>query len=280
MSAARALGDFLKIFPAILKFLKFALITVPKFIAKVLKQGAKFVKKSIPLLFAIIIMYFLIFLSIQIFLKHVTDTPDLIPHIPLMLFTAYIIYQMVMTNSKVLESIQNIIFRIFLFLFGNPLLRGKAKWPFKGDEKPTVKNIAKLSKWIVFNPVRVMFILGIYYFIVKFILLKFKTEIFMFIKTLTINMLKFLGLSNLIDLGEISIGEYLANNPLVLLFILFLLYITKQLFFTNNKKSENTTISEPKKSRKSRKSSKSKSSKSSTLSKPSKSISKLFKSKK
>lgn len=294
MSGAKALGDFLKIFPAILKFLKFAFITAPKFIARTLKTGAKFVKKSIPLLFAIIIMYFFIFLGIQIFLKHVTDTPDLIPHIPLMLFTAYIIYQMVMTNAGVLRTLQNYIFRAFLFLFGNPLVRGRAKWPFKGTENPTIKNIAKLSKWIVFNPLHVMFVLSVYFVIIKFVLLKFKTEIFMFGKTTLINILKLLGLNQLIDLGDMSIGEYFANNPLVLLFVLFLLFITKQLFFKANNTIEETPTKKVKskkskksrKSRKSRKSSKksksSKSSKSSNSSKSSKSVkvSKLFSKKK
>ena len=254
MSGAKALKDLLKIFPAILKFLKFAFITAPKFIARVLKEGFRFVKKSIPLLFAIIIMYFFIFLSIQIFLKHFTDTPDLIPHIPLMLFTAYIIYLMVMTNSKVLNSIQIFIFRAFLFLFGNPLIKkfGIKKWPFKGNEKPTIKNIAKLSKWIVFNPLHVIFVLSFYYIIVKFILLKFKNEIFAFIKTMIINLLKFLGLGKLIDLSEISIGEYLANNPIVLLFILFLLFVTKQLFFNYDNTLEDDTKSRSKKSKRSK----------------------------
>ena len=54
-------------------------------------------------------MYFFIFLGTQIFLKHVTDTPDLVPHVPLMLFTAYMIYQMVMSNSGILQTIQNLI---------------------------------------------------------------------------------------------------------------------------------------------------------------------------
>lgn len=214
----KALGQLLKIFPAILGFLKFTLITIPKFIAKVIKQGFKFVKKSIPLLMAIIIMYFLIFLGIQVFLRHVTNTPDLIPHIPLMLFTAYIIYQMVMTNAAILQKIQTYIFSAFLFLFGNPLLRrAKVKWPFKGVEKPTIKNIAKLSKWIVMNPVQVVFVLSVYYFIVKFILVKFSSQIISFIKKLVLNIFKLLGFTSMIKISEVGIGEFLADNPVALI---------------------------------------------------------------
>jgi hypothetical protein len=241
----KALGQLLKIFPAILKFLKFTLITIPKFISKVIKEGFKFVKKSIPLLMAIVIMYFLIFLGIQVFLRHVTNTPDLIPHVPLMLFTAYIIYQMVMTNAVVLQKIQTYIFSGFLFLFGNPLLRrAKVKWPFKGVEKPTVKNIAKLSKWIVMNPVQVVFVLSAYYFVVKFILVKFSSQIISFFKRLILNIFRFLGFTSMIKISEVGLGEFLADNPIALIVFIILSvagYFGASYMFKNRKPISDTS---------------------------------------
>ena len=223
----KPLNELLKIFPAILGFLKFTLLTIPKFIRTVFKQGTKFVRRSIPLLFAIIIMYFFIFLGTQIFLKHVTDTPDLVPHVPLMLFTAYMIYQMVMSDSGILQTIQNLIFRIFLFIFGNPLIRRyiKFKWPFKGNEKPTIKNIALLSKWIIFHPLHVASIIFIYYIIIKFFIVKFSSEILAFFKILIENLFGLVGIK---DIFNFSIGKYLATHPIQLIVLIALLFGIKK----------------------------------------------------
>jgi len=217
-NALNALKDLLKIFPFIFKGLKFLFITLPKTIFKIIKLATRFVKKSIPLLFSVILMYFIIFLGIQVFLKHVTDTPDLIPHLGLVLFTLYIIYQLVMYNSIILQRFQDYIFKLFLLLFGNIFVKRYFKFPFNLSEKPTLKNLGKLSLWIVKNPINVIFTLFIYYFILKLFFIKFFSTIASYFQ----------------DLFDYIIDKYNINTDLIenillifgfIIFILILIFI-------------------------------------------------------
>jgi len=214
----KALAALLKIFPFILKGLIFIFKTVPLTIIKIIKTATKFIKKSIPLIISIILLYLMIFLGIQVFLKHVTDTPDLIPHVPLILFTLYIIYQLVMYNSKIVKQFQNYVFKLFILLFGNSFVKKYYKFPFTLSAKANSTNMFKLSSWIISRPLHVVFTLFIYYLILKLFFIKFFSTIRSFFENLFFGFMKEMGI-------DVEILQFIILIVGLFVFILMVRFI-------------------------------------------------------
>jgi hypothetical protein len=156
----KPLKELAGIFPSLVSGLIFLVKTLPKSIITVSKTAFKFGKKSVPLFLAVIISYITIFLGIQIFLKKVTDTPDLVPHLVIVVLSLYIVYNMVMENEGLLRIIQIYIYNFSVLVFGNSFTRKIYKFKLTEKDQPTFKNIVKLSVWMVSNPIQ--FIMTIY----------------------------------------------------------------------------------------------------------------------
>jgi len=171
------LKELLKIFPAILSALKFMVLDGPKFFIKQSKLISKFFQKAAPLSLSIFILFFVIFFGIQVFFKKVTDTPDLIPHYPLIAIVIGIIYYMVMSTTMV-ESFQTYVYKFFVIVFGNPVTKSFYNFKLESKDKPSIKDMALLLGWITTHPVHVVLTLYVYYKALKITLKHTKSYVY------------------------------------------------------------------------------------------------------
>jgi hypothetical protein len=157
----------LKLIPLLLKGTLFLFQTLPTFIIKVISNTTNFIKKAIPLSFAVVISFIIVFFGIQMFLGYLTGNPNLIPHLPLALFTLYIIVELVLTKTDIMKTFQSYILKLFLLIFNNPLTRDLLGFNVKVDPKNPSKSIMKILQWSVKNVVKIILTIFFIAFIFK-----------------------------------------------------------------------------------------------------------------
>ena len=157
----------LQLIPLAFKGLLFMVKTLPLFIIKVIKGATTFVKKAIPLSFAVIVSFIIVFFSIQMFLGYLTGNSNLIPHLPLAVFTLYIIIELVLTKTDLMKMFQSYLLKLFLLIFNNPLTRDLLGFDVKIDPKNPSKSIMKILQWALKNIVKIIMTIFFIAFILK-----------------------------------------------------------------------------------------------------------------
>jgi len=155
----KALEGIAQIIPFLIKGTLFIFVDLPKYIFGVIKSIGNFIKKSIPVLFAVILTFMLVFFGLQIIISKVMDTPGMIPHIPLAAFSLFIVYELVTNEYDLLKSFQKKIFDAFLFIFANPLLKDILGFDVKVDSKNPLKSMPQILKWIGKNILKIILFL-------------------------------------------------------------------------------------------------------------------------
>lgn len=151
------MADIAKVIPLLFKGLIFLVVTIPKTWISVIKAVAKFTKKAIPIAFAVILSFFLIFFGIQFLITYLTGAQGLIPHIPLAVITMMLVFDLVLNNSAQLKIFQKYVLKGFLLLFNNPLLKDIFGFDVKVDSKNPDKSFSKILKWTMKNLVKIIF---------------------------------------------------------------------------------------------------------------------------
>jgi hypothetical protein len=151
--------DIKKVLPMIMNILTFFTITIPKFIFGVTKGVGLFVKKAAPISLAVIISFFALFFGIQYIMKKITGLPSMIPHYPLAIFCMFLLYSLVMKESKELKMMQSGILKGFVLLFNNSLLKDLIGFNVKIDSKNPEKSSQLVLAWIFKNIIKVIFVL-------------------------------------------------------------------------------------------------------------------------
>lgn len=147
-------------------FLKFFMVTLPKTVFNVTER---FTNKARPVYFVSIVIFIVIFFGIQIAMKYLTGVQDLVPHTPLALFTFFIIYTLVMSNGKTLKKMQNVLLRIFLIIFDNPMTKHIYGFDIDVDNDDPSKDMNKIFAWAGKNIAKVMFTLFVIAFFLRYI---------------------------------------------------------------------------------------------------------------
>ena len=155
----KVLLDLIKLIPLLIKGVVFLVTTVPLKIIKLLKTIGKFMSRAKSILFAVLISFLGIFFSIQYLFKYLTGLGTAIPHIPLALFSLFIVFNLVMNDSSQLKQMQVYLFRGFIFIFDNPIIKDILKFNVKIDKNNPKKANNDVLKWIGKNIPQVVFTL-------------------------------------------------------------------------------------------------------------------------
>jgi hypothetical protein len=152
-----SMGDIAKVIPLMFKGLIFLVVTVPTTIVSIIKTIGQFTKKAVPIAFAVVLSFFLIFFGIQFLITYLTGAQGLIPHIPLAMLTMVLVFDLVMNNTAQLKIFQKYVLKGFLFLFNNPLLKDIFGFDVKVDSKNPDKAFEQILKWTMKNLVKIVF---------------------------------------------------------------------------------------------------------------------------
>jgi hypothetical protein len=153
---AKIIPQLFKLLPVLLKGFMFLFIGLPKLIFAQIKNAMKFIKKSIPIAFAVVLSYLLVFFGLQLLITNVLGTPGLIPHAPLAAFSLLIVYQLVMTQSDLMKKFQTYLLKGFVFIFANPLTKEIFNFNVKIDPKNPLKSMPKILVWSAKNIVKII----------------------------------------------------------------------------------------------------------------------------
>jgi hypothetical protein len=164
---AKVIPQLFKLLPVLLKGFMFLFIGLPKMVFKQISNAGKFVAKSIPIAFAVILAYLLVFFGLQMLITHVLDTPGLIPHPPLAVFALLIIYELVMTQFDLMKLFQKYLLKGFLLIFANPLTKELFGFNVKIDKKNPLKSMSKIIAWCAKNIVKIILTIFFIIFMVK-----------------------------------------------------------------------------------------------------------------
>jgi len=155
----KVLLDLVKLIPLLIKAVVFLVVTLPLKIIKLLKTIGKFMSKVKSILFAVLVAFLGIFFSIQYLFKYLTGLGTAIPHIPLALFTLFIVFNLVMNDSSQLKQMQIYLFRGFILIFNNSIIKDIVKFNVKIDKNDPKKANNDVIKWISKNIPQVIFTL-------------------------------------------------------------------------------------------------------------------------
>lgn len=159
--------NMLKALPLALKALIYMVVTLPKFIFNVLKNITKFVKKAIPLTFAVLISFFIVFFGIQYLFGQLTGMGTMLPHAPLAAFSLYIVHELVMNQGNALKTFQTMLLKGFLLIFANPLTKDILGFNVVIDKKNPGKSFIKVLSWSSKNVVKIILTLFFVAFMLK-----------------------------------------------------------------------------------------------------------------
>ena len=148
--------DMLKALPLAVKALIFLVVRLPTLIINTVKNALTFIRKAIPLAFAVILSYLLIFFGIQYLFSELTGMSLGLAQIPLATFTLFIIYELVMYKTDILKLFQNYLLKGFLLIFDNPLIKDLVGFNVKIDKKNPAKSFVNILKWVSTNIVKVI----------------------------------------------------------------------------------------------------------------------------
>ena len=151
----KVLAKIKDIIPQLIDGFKFLFVSMPKNIFQLIKNVTKFIEKTIPIAFAVILTYFLIFFGLQILITKITKIPGLIPHSPLALLSLLIVYNLVSSQGKLMETLQLYILKVFLMIFDNPLTKELFKFDVKINEKKPAESMMKIIGWSMKNIISV-----------------------------------------------------------------------------------------------------------------------------
>ena len=155
----KVLLDLIKLIPLLIKAVVFLVTTLPLKIIKLLKTIGKFMSRAKSILFAVLVAFLGIFFSIQYLFKYLTGLSTAIPHIPLALFSLFIVFNLVMNDSSQLKVMQTVLFKGFIFIFNNPIIKDILKFNVKIDKNNPKKSNNDVLKWISKNIPQVIFTL-------------------------------------------------------------------------------------------------------------------------
>ncbi len=158
----------LKVIPLALKALIFMVTTLPKMIFKQIQYQMRFLTKAIPLAFAVIVCFVLIFFGLQYIIQELGGYSGMVPHLPLAIFTLVIIQQLVMETPDVLKYIQRYLLALFLLIFNNSLLKDLFGFDVKIDKRNPTKSFVKILTWCGKNIIKIIIIIFVIGYLVKF----------------------------------------------------------------------------------------------------------------
>jgi hypothetical protein len=164
--------DMLKALPLALKALIYLVVKIPKMIFNIIKNITKFIKKAIPLAFAVIISFLIVFFGIQYLFSQITGLGTMLPHAPLAVFSLYIVYELVMNEGNALKTFQSMLLNGFLLIFNNPLTKDILGFDVEIDKKNPGKSFIKILKWVSKNIVKIILTLFFVAFMLKISLVK------------------------------------------------------------------------------------------------------------
>jgi len=164
---AKIIPQLFQLLPVLLKGFMFLFVGLPKMIFAQIKNAFKFIKKSIPIAFAVILSFFLVFFGLQMLITNVLGTPGLIPHPPLAAFTLLIVYELVMTQGDLMKKFQTYLLKGFLFIFANPLTKELFNFNVKIDKKKPLKSMGKILAWSAKNMVKIILTFFFLIFLLK-----------------------------------------------------------------------------------------------------------------
>lgn len=155
----KVLLDVIKMLPLLMKALIFMVTTVPTYIINFYKAVYSFLMKAKPLVFAVIVTFFVIFFGIQYLFGYLTGMNGVIPAIPLALISIIVLYDIVINQNSQLKIFQSILLNGFIFIFNNPLLKDILGFNVKIDSKNPEKSFNDILKWTMKNIVKIIFTL-------------------------------------------------------------------------------------------------------------------------
>jgi hypothetical protein len=153
---AKLIPQLFKLLPVLLKGFMFLFLGLPKMIFAQIKNAMNFIKKSIPIAFAVILTYLLVFFGLQMLITNVLGTPGLIPHTPLAAFALLIVYELVMTQGDLMKKFQTYLLKAFLFIFANPLTKELFNFNVNIDPKNPLKSMPQILAWAAKNMVKII----------------------------------------------------------------------------------------------------------------------------
>jgi len=162
----------LKIIPLTIKALIFLVVSLPKMIFNLIKSIYKFIGKAAPNTFAIIVLFMLIFFGFQILMRNLLGPGIITPPIILGIFTLFIIYSLVINESKEISLFQKILLDLFLKIFNNDITRDLFKFNIPVDKKHPEKSFPAILKWVSKNLIKVILTLIIIALFVKMFIIK------------------------------------------------------------------------------------------------------------
>ena len=148
---------------------------IPKAIKSITKFGkdiTKFIKKSVMLAPVVILTFVFIFFGSQILIGFITGTPGLIPHIPLLFFTIFCIYSLVINYNKDLKKAQIALFKGFISFLTNPVIKSLIGFNVKVDPKKPEKSMGSILKWIGKNILKLILFILIILIIIRLLVQK------------------------------------------------------------------------------------------------------------
>jgi hypothetical protein len=164
---AKIIPQLFKLLPVLLKGFMFLFVGLPKMVFAQIKNAMNFIKKSIPIAFAVILSYMLVFFGLQMLITNVLGTPGLIPHPPLAVFSLLIVYELVMTQGDLMKKFQKFLLKAFLFIFANPLTKELFNFNVKIDPKNPLKSMPKILAWAAKNMVKIILTIFFLIFLTK-----------------------------------------------------------------------------------------------------------------
>jgi hypothetical protein len=164
---AKIIPQLFQLIPLLIKGSMFLFISLPTMVFKQISNAGKFIARSIPIAFAVILSYLLVFFGLQMLITHVLGTPGLIPHAPLAVLSLLIVYELVMTQFDLMTLFQKYLLKGFLLIFANPLTKEIFNFNVKIDEKNPLKSMPNVISWCAKNLVKIILAIFFIIFIVK-----------------------------------------------------------------------------------------------------------------
>ena len=164
---AKIIPQLFQLLPVLLKGFMFLFVGLPKMIFTQIKNVINFIKKAIPIAFAVVLSYMLVFFGLQIMITNVLGTPGLIPHAPLAAFSLLIVYELVMTQGDLMKQFQTLLLKGFLFIFANPLTKDLFNFNVQIDKKNPLKSMPKILSWVAKNIVKIIITVFFLMFLTK-----------------------------------------------------------------------------------------------------------------
>ena len=164
---AKIIPQLFKLLPILLKGFMFLFVGLPKMFFAQIKNALNFLKKSIPIAFAVILSYLLVFFGLQLLITNVLGIPGLIPHAPLAAFSLLIVYELVMTQGNLMKKFQTYLLKAFVFIFANPLTKEIFNFNVKIDPRNPLKSMPKILAWAAKNMVKIILTIFFLIFIFK-----------------------------------------------------------------------------------------------------------------